>query len=120
MYLSIGGVDITKYIAENGFKRTRNDIDGWNAGRTLDGVMHRDRVATKIKLEITTTRMTKNELSVILNAIYPVNVSVTYDDPREGRVTKTMYSNNNPAVCFCVNTDGVEIWDSISFPLIEV
>nr|DAT70870.1 MAG TPA: hypothetical protein [Caudoviricetes sp.] len=49
MVFKINGTDITPYIANGGLQYTRNDLDGPNAGRALDGTMYRDRVATKDK-----------------------------------------------------------------------
>lgn len=120
MQIYIDGLDITSYIAYGGIKWTRNDIDAPDAGRTMDGVMHRGRVATKIKLEITTTPLKTADLRTLLNAIYPEYVEVTYDDPMEGSVVKLMYSNNNPATFCMVQPNGDEWWKSISFPLVEV
>lgn len=117
--IAINGTDITDWIAENGIKWTRNDLDGPNAGRTLSGLMIRDRVAIKIKLQITCKDLNGAQLNTLLNLIEPVFVSVTYEDPLYGNVTKTMYSNNNAATLGRVDTSGVRRWNSISFPLIE-
>ena len=54
----------------------------------------------------------------MLNAILPEYVLVTYSDPMEGIVTKTMYSNNNPA-SYCINKGNREYWHGIEFPLVE-
>ena len=43
MVFKINGTDITPYIANGGLQYTRNDLDGPNAGRALDGTMYRDR-----------------------------------------------------------------------------
>lgn len=113
-------VDMIPYTAhDDGFKWTRYDIDSPNTGRTLDGLMHRGRVATKIKLEIKCRPLTASELSIVLNAIRPEYVTVTYTDPMLGEVTKTMYSNNNPAVHCLWKPNGTEWWSGISFPLVE-
>ena len=53
MTFKINNVDFSKYVASGGLKWSRNDIDSPNTGRTLDGLMHRGRVATKIRLDIT-------------------------------------------------------------------
>lgn len=119
MYLTVDGVDMIPFIAYQGLKWSRNDIDCQNSGRTLDGSMVRGRVATKIRLDITCRPLTATELSTVLNAIYPEYVTVTYDDPMQGRVVKTMYSNNNPASYCLLKPDGTEWWNEISFPLIE-
>lgn len=120
MTFTIDGIDMTPYIAFGGVKWTRNDVDGPNAGRTMDAVMHRGRVATKIRLDVTCRPLEANEASVVLNAIYPQYVTVTYTDPMLGRdVTRTMYSNNNPATYMIRRRDGRELWNGITFPLIE-
>ena len=115
----IDGTDITPYIKYQGVQWTRNDIDGPNAGRTLSGLMVRDRVATKIRLDITCRPITSDQLRILLNLIYPEFVTVTYDDPMLGVVTKTMYSNNNSSEFLLLRKSGVEWWHNISFPLVE-
>ena len=119
MEMTVNGVDMIPFIAYQGLKWSRNDVDAPNSGRTLDGLMHRGRVATKIRLDITCRPLRSYELKTVLNAIYPEYVTVTYDDPMQGRVVKTMYSNNNPASYCLLKPDGTEWWNEISFPLIE-
>ena len=119
MTLTIGGVDMTPYIAHKGLKWQRSDVDSSSAGRTLDGKLVRGRVATKIRLDITCRPLTATEASAVLNAILPEWVSVTYTDPMYGtRTNITMYSNNNPA-SYLMQKGNVEYWDGITFPLIE-
>lgn len=112
-------IDITPYIAFGGFKWERYDIEDPDAGRTLDGKMHRGRVATKIRCDITCRPLKLSELTIVLNLILPETISVRYNDPMYGQVTKTMYSNNNPAA-YCIKKGAVEWWSGITFPLIEV
>ncbi len=119
MTFSINGVNMLPYIAYRGLKWQRGDVEAPDAGRTLDGVMHRGRVATKIRLDVTCRPLTASEASTVLNAILPEFVSVTYTDPMYGTVTKTMYSNNNPASFLMRKSNGAEYWDGITFPLIE-
>ena len=116
MVLKIGDVDILPYVAENGIKWQRNDLDGENAGRTMDGTMHRSRVATKVRLDITCMPLKTEDAMKILNAIFPEYVTVAYTDPMLGDVTKQMYSNNIPATYANTVTDE---WEGIAFPLIE-
>ena len=132
--IKIDGVDITPYIAYQGVKWTRNDVDGPNTGRTMSGLMVRDRVATKIRLDITCRPLKNDELKILLNLLLPVFVEVTYDDPMYGLVTKTMYANNNPAtflfkrefnppeswyICHDSAPDPFEYWTEVTFPLVE-
>lgn len=120
MTLTINGVDITPYIANRGIKWQRSDLDAANAGRALDGSLMRSRVASKIRLDVTCIPLTSAQASKVLTAIMPEWVTVVYTDPQLGRdVTKTMYSNNNPASFLLKRPDGTEYWDGITFPLIE-
>lgn len=114
--LKVGGVDLTPYIAQKGVKWQRNDIDGSNSGRTMDGTMHRDRIASKVRLDITCLPLSTADAMIVLNAIYPEYVEVEYTDPMYGKTTRTMYSNNDPATYIDTATDK---WEGITFPLIE-
>ena len=120
MYLKIDGVDITDYIAYNGLKWQRNDVESPNAGRTLAGTMVRDRVATKIRLDVKCRPLTSDELRTILNLINPVYITVEYNDPMTGHRSGKFYSNNVPASFHMVGSDGNEWWSEVSFPLVEV
>lgn len=119
MTLTVNGVDMIPYIAFGGLKWQRNDIEAPGTGRTMDGTLMRGRIATKIRMDITCKALTAAELSIVLNAIYPTFVTVTYDDPMYGRSIKTMYSNNNPASFMMIDDKGVEKWTGVTFPLIE-
>lgn len=120
MVLEIDGVDITPYVAFGGFKWQREDVDGEGAGRDLAGDLRRNRVATKRRLDITCRPLTRAESSIVLSAVMPEFVQVTYTDPQLGtEVTRTMYSNNNPATFAIQRKDGTELWSGITFPLIE-
>ena len=116
---AIGGVSFLSYLAEDGIKWTRFDVEAPDTGRTLDGVMHRGRVASKVRLDITCRPLTSAEATAVLGAIRPEFVTVRYTDPQDGLVSKTMYSNNIPTICATVNPDGTAVWKGLSFPLIE-
>ena len=120
MVLTIDGTDIVPYIAYNGFQWQRSDVDGEGAGRMLDGTLQRNRLATMVRLDITCRLLKANEAAIVLSAIMPEWVTVTYYDPAAGStVTKTMYANNNPATYQIKHPDGTEWWGGITFPLIE-
>lgn len=116
---TINGVSILNYLAEDGIKWQRNDVESEDAGRTLDGIMHRDRVASKVRLDIKCRPLKDAEAMAVLSAIKPEFVTVRYIDPQDGSVTRTMYSNNIPAICATVRPDGTALWKGLEFPLIE-
>lgn len=118
--LEIDGVDIVPYIGYGGIKWQREDIDGPGAGRDMTGYLRRNRVATKRRIDVTCRLLTSKEANIVLSAVMPEWVKVRYYDVEEGRiVTRTMYSNNNPASYQILKPDGTEYWTGITFPLIE-
>lgn len=121
MTFTVNGVNLLPYLAAEGLRWKLSDLDAPDAGRTLDGVMHRNRVAQKVDIECTCRPLTTTEASIVLQAINPEWVTVVYDDPRLGTTdTKTMYSNNRPAAFLQQNWAGNGyVWTGITFPLIE-
>jgi len=118
--LTIDGIDIVPYIAYGGFKWQRSDVDGPGAGRDLSGYLRRNRVSTKRRLDVTCRLLRSEEAKIVLTAIMPEWVTVSYYDPQMGQVvTRTMYSNNNPASYQIKHRNGTEWWGGITFPLIE-
>jgi len=122
--ISINGTDISNLIAFKGLKWSRNDVDGANSGRSLNGNMIRDFVTTKDKLEITCRPLTSAELSALLTLVEPTQnnqgqMSVTYPSPRGTNVTKTMYMSNVPA-SYLINKGATGLWGGVTIHLIEV
>ena len=115
----VNGVDLLPYVAENGIRWTRFDVEAPDTGRTLDGVMHRGRVAKKVRLDITCRPLLSSEAAIVLAAIEPEYVTVQYVDPMDGLALKTMYSNNIPVTCAMAYEDGDAVWRDLSFPLVE-
>ena len=120
MTFMIDGKDMTPYVAYGGFKWQRSDIEGSDAGRDLTGRLRRNRIATKIRLDITCRLLKSDEVHTVLSAIMPEYVTVKYYDPEAGMVVeKKMYSNNNPASFQLRKPDGTIWWSGVTFPLIE-
>lgn len=121
MTLSIGGVDITPYIAFGGVKWSRNDVDGPNAGRTQSGDMERDRVAVKYRWDITCRPLTATELATIQALIEPDSFSVAYTDPMDNSVKTALYYSNNYSSTYLIRrSNGEELWGGLTFPLIQI
>ena len=116
---TVNNVNLLPYIVEDGLKWTRFDVEAPDTGRTLDGVMHRGRVAVKVRLDVTCRPLTASEAATVLGAIAPEFVTVRYEDPMFGSVSKTMYSNNIPVTCAMAYEDGTAVWRDLSFPLVE-
>lgn len=117
----INGVDITPYMNFDGLKYGTNDLDSEEAGRTLDGVMHRSRVATKIRWDVRIKKLITEDVQKILQLIRPEWVTLRCTDLCEGVKTSTMYSNNHSVDMYAsgVNVNGEILWSEFTFPLIE-
>lgn len=120
MTITIDGTDITKYIKYQGVTFSRNDVESPDSGRTLDGLMHRGRVAVKERMDITTKPLTKAQVSTLLTLLYPETITVTVNPyPKTNTVaTMTMYSNSVKTT-YLIHRTNDDIQE-ISFPLIEV
>lgn len=120
-YFKVNGVDILPYTKESGIKWQRNDVESPNAGRTMDGAMHRGRVAIKFRADFDIRDLHTEDTMMILNLILPEFVEVeTNVHPLYGYVVTSFYSNNVPATCVNIDKEtGDAIWTGISFPLIE-
>lgn len=120
MTFAIDGVDITPYIAFGGLKWQRADVDGPNAGRTLDGTMIRDRRAIKIRWDVTCKPLTAQQLSTVLTLIQPEFVTLRYLNPVTNTITTgQFYANNFPVQFSMITKSGVEYWTGLTFPLVQ-
>lgn len=113
-------VDITPYIAFEGLKYSRNDVDGANAGRTQDGTMVRDRIASKVRWDVTCRPLYAPELATVLQLIDSEFFTLRYTDPRTNTVKiGSFYSNNVPAQYKLRRANGEELWVGLVFPVVE-
>lgn len=120
MVLEVNGVNMVPYIAYGGLQWQRADVDGEGAGRALSGTMIRDRIAIKIRWDVTCRPLTTEEQAIVLQAIEPEYITVKYFDPVSARIkTDTFYSNNIPSTYAMKDRNGVEWWSGLTFPLIQ-
>lgn len=113
-------VDITPWIAWQGLTFSRNDVDAPDAGRTMDGTMHRGRVASKEKMEVKTVQLTRAQSSRLQTLLFPESIQVRvtpYPRTNSAHVMK-MYSNNVKTT-YVIHRENGEDLQSLSFPLIE-
>ena len=110
--------DITPWIAWQGLTFSRNDIDAWDAGRSMDGYMHRGRIAVKEKMNVQTVQLTRAQSSKLQSLLYPetIQVRVTPYPRTNGAYTMNMYSNNVKTT-YVIHRENGEDLQSLSFPL---
>lgn len=113
--------DITPWIAWQGLTFSRNDVDGPSAGRDMSGLMHRDRVAVKEKMNINTIQLTRAQMQKLQSLLAPATISVRVTPYTTNNGTKTfaMYSNNVKSSYVIHRANGEDL-QSVSFPLIEL
>lgn len=114
----IGSTDFTRLLPESGIIWSRNDLDSEKSARTMDGIMHRSRIAVKRKLSIKCRRMDTETMIRLNNALLPQLIEVTYLDPIDGVTTRTFYGSSVEATTQ-MTMDGVTYWEGTSFSLIE-
>lgn len=78
----------------SGFSGETADLDT-SAERDATGMLHRDRVATKIPVVMTYTNITWDMCQTILQAVSPAEFQFTCPDPNTGALrTGTYYAGN--------------------------
>lgn len=73
-------------------------FDGENAGRTLDGTMHRDVIATKISIQLEWNSISANEMSRLLTALDSPFFAVRYFNPQQGDFIEDIFYCGNRSV----------------------
>ena len=117
----IDGVDVSFILTEGSIQWSRNDIDTSKTERsTLDGRMHRKRLAVKRKLRVSSGKRLDTATMIALNkALLPETVKITYLDAILGEVTKEFYGSTVEAttqIFMC----GETYWEGTTFTLTEV
>ena len=89
--LIINGHDYAPLVEE--LNITNNDLDAEGSGRDVQtGLMHRTRIATKMKAEVRLLRLQQPQLQQLMADIAGTFYSATVVDPTTGtRVTKSFY-----------------------------
>lgn len=117
--IKVNGVEFPKFPST--YQVTVSDLDdGSTTTRTMDGILHRDRIAVKQKIELTYNVLTGEELATTLQAIQDVFFEVTYPDPvTNAESTGTFYVGNRTAPVGKRDEDGSLYWVGVAFNFIE-
>lgn len=116
----VNGHDYTEYLAEDGLKPSRNDLDADGSGRNLlDGLMYRSRIATKLKWTVTFNRLDAAVLSQIESDLNAEFVKIKLLEALSNRyVTRSYYcSTINEGVQRYVG--GKTVYDGVTFNITE-
>lgn len=119
VYGSSTYTDITDMVKFQGVNWSSNSVDAPNAGRSLDGIMHRKLIGFKDKFEIQCIQLTTTQLDTLTTLLEHewLTVKITTSS---GTVSRTMYPGATIKSAFCIKrADGTELWDGYAFSLIE-
>ena len=116
-FLKIG---TTVLPAPQSYRVDSYDIDSSDTGRSEDGTMKRNRIATKYKIQAAWT-VAQADLQTIISAVSPETFSVTFFDPTTGATkTKTMYAGDRSAEMVACGDVSGDNWWSFSVNFVEV
>lgn len=116
----MNGIDLPE-PAINGATFSVQDIDSAATGRNQSGTMIRERVATKIKWQLTFPPMTRKMASKLLSAISEASFGFSYPDPMDETetVTKTCYAGDRSVPIYTF-VNGLPMVKGVSFNVIEM
>ena len=110
-----------KPVFPSSFSYTRQDFDNDSARSAITGEMVRQRICTKVKLELTwrAGAMTVEEMATLLQAVDDVFFEVTYFDVHDGAMrTMVAYCGDRTATMYSY-VDNKPVFDEIKFSIIE-
>lgn len=94
-----------------------SDISGENAGRTLDGTMHKDKQGQKYSVDLMWDVLNTAELSEILKIFDDEYLTVVYLHVKEGKfITDEFYIGDRAVQAY---NSALDIWENLEFTLIQ-
>ena len=112
--------DITPWIKYQGLTFSRNDVDSPDAGRDMSGYMHRGRVATKEKMNISTVQLTRAQSSKLQTLLFPETILVRVTPYPRTNAQQVLYMySNNVSTKYVIHRENGEDLQELSFPLVE-
>lgn len=98
---------------------SKSDIDSSKSGRAADGKMHRDRIGSKVKLNLKWNFLSDADMSKLLKAVLPTFFNCTYPDAETGvSETKTFYVGDRSTPAYAAQ-GGVCGWSGVEMNFIE-
>ena len=80
--------------------------------------MIRDRIAVKRKINLEWAPLSQSEISTLLTAVSGVFFTVTFPDPQDGLITKTMYVGDRTSPAYQFKNGEVK-WSGLKMNFIE-
>ena len=115
----INGHDYSRYVERKGLSWSRDDLDADEAGRTMDGVMHRSKITDKRNHTIKLVCAPESVLAQLDTDVSTETYTATYKD-LHGTMTKEFYTNSFKATLNVVDDEGEGDWGEATFNMHEV
>ena len=118
--LIINGHDYAAYVEE--LNISRNDLDADGSGRDVQtGLMHRKRIATKLKADVKFLRLPQSVLQQLNSDIADTYFSAAILNPATGTtVTKSFYTSSVPFGAQRYDKEtGAPYYSGVSFSMTE-
>ena len=113
-------VNSTPWIKYQGLTFSRNDVDAPDAGRDMSGYMHRGRVASKEKMNISTVQLTRAQSARLQSLLFPETILVRVNPYPRTNDSQTFYMySNNVSTQYVIHRENGEDLQELSFQLIE-
>ena len=117
--LVINGHDYTRWIEDDGYTWSRDDIDSEKTVRVKTGEMRRDKITEKRNLTFKMLPMPEALAAQLDTDLHAATFNVKYRD-LHGEQTREFYCSQFPAKLRQVVDKGNLLWDGISFNLHEI
>lgn len=114
--LKINGADMP---APTEMMCTISDIDSSKSGRSADGIMHRDRIAVKRKLQLKWSFLSDVDMSKLLKAVKAEFFACTYPDPEAGTSMSLQFYVGDRSMPVYTVKNGVAGWSGLEMSFIE-
>lgn len=107
-YYRVNGIDMIPFLIEGGIVWADEDIDGSDSGRTMDGVMHRELIATKDKHTLRYRELDLDEIRLVKSAFKSqyVLVETNFHPGTAGNLIFTMYNSSRKAATSYLDEEG--------------
>ena len=107
-YYRVNGIDMIPFLIEGGVVWSDEDIDGSDSGRTMDGVMHRELIATKDKHTLRFRELELDEIRLVKSAFKSqyVLVETNFHPGTAGNLIFTMYNSSRKAAPSYLDEEG--------------
>ena len=118
-YCRLNGYDITRYILLGGFSASENDIESPDAGRTMDALMHRDKIGQKNRADIKLVPVKKAVLDDIIPILRNQYITCETDLFAGMPLSMQMYNSTRKYGVNLIDTQGETWYLDTAFNIIE-